>query len=143
MRFVAVFDTNVLLSAVGWRGKRFQCLELARARTIEAVICPEILNELAEKLDVRLRLPPDAVTATLADLLTVLGVIQIPNELRVIDSDPDDDKVLECAIMAQATHIVSGNRRHLLPLGDFRGISIVSPAEFLRLVTTDTGSAIT
>ena len=58
MRFVAVLDTNVLLSAVGWRGKPFQCLELARSGRIQAVTCPELLNELAEKLESRLALPP-------------------------------------------------------------------------------------
>ena len=48
MRFVAVFDTNVLLSAVGWKGNPFHCLELARAGTVEVVTCPEILDELTE-----------------------------------------------------------------------------------------------
>ena len=65
MRFVAVFDTNVLLSAVGWKGKPFQCLELVRAGLIEAVTCQEILNELAEKLEVRLALPAEAVNETI------------------------------------------------------------------------------
>lgn len=138
MRVVAVFDTNVLLSAVGWRGKPFQCLEIVRAGMIEAVTCQEILNELAEKLEVRLVLPAETVTETLADLLTFLRVVQIPGQLREIVADPDDDKILECAVVAQATHIISGDRRHLLPLGDFRGVSIVTPAEFLRHVATDT-----
>jgi predicted nucleic acid-binding protein len=40
--------------------------------------------------------------------------------------------VLECALAAKADYIVSGDRRHLLPLKAFRGIPIVSPAEFLR-----------
>jgi predicted Rossmann fold nucleotide-binding protein DprA/Smf involved in DNA uptake len=38
-------------------------------------------------------------------------------------------KVLECAVQAGATHIVTGDRRHLLPLSTFQGIAIVSAAE--------------
>lgn len=71
MRFVAVFDTNVLLSAIGWKGNPFQCLELARAGTIEVVTCPEILDELTEKLESRLAQSSDIITETLSDLLSV------------------------------------------------------------------------
>ena len=131
MRFVAVFDTNVLLSAIGWKGNPFRCLELARAGTIELVTCQEILDELTDKLELRLAQSSEVITETLSDLLTALRVVSITGELKEIVSDPDDDKVLECA---NATHIVSGDRKHLLPLGNYRGIRIVSPAEFLRTI---------
>ena len=134
MRFVVVFDTNVLLSAIGWKGNPFQCLELARAGTIEVVTCPEILDELTEKLESRLAQSSDIITETLSDLLSVLRVVSITGELKAIAADPDDDKILECAVVASATYIVSGDRKHLLPLGSFRGIHIVSPAEFLTLI---------
>jgi hypothetical protein len=45
MRFVAVFDTNILFSAVGWKGTPFECLEMARVGTVEGVTCREILEE--------------------------------------------------------------------------------------------------
>ncbi|MBC8116234.1 MAG: putative toxin-antitoxin system toxin component, PIN family [Candidatus Saccharimonas sp.] len=111
MRLVAVLDTNVLLSAVGWKGKPYQCLELARAGSIDAVVCPEILAELTEKLHHRLHFTPDAINATLTDLLSVLTVVRIANQLHGISADPDDDKVLECAVAANATHIVTGDRQ--------------------------------
>lgn len=136
MRLVAVFDTNVLLSGVGWKGKPHQCLELARAGAVEAVICAEILLELTEKLRDRLQFTPERINATLTDLLAVLTVVKIANQLRVITTDPDDDKILECAVAASATHIVTGDRKHLLPLGHFQNIPIVTPAEFLLLATT-------
>lgn len=134
MRFVAVFDTNILLSGIGWKGNPFRCLELARAGTVEVVACQEILDELTEKLESRLAQSSDVITETLADLLISLRVVSITGELKEIVADPDDDKVLECAVVANATHIVSGDRKHLLPLGNYRGIPIVSPTEFLRLV---------
>ena len=134
MRLVAVFDTNVLLSAIGWKGNPFRCLELARAGTVEAITCPEILDELTEKLESRLAQSSEVITETLADLLTALRVVSITGELKEIAADPDDDKVLECAVVGNATHIVTGDRKHLLPLDTYRGIRIVSPAEFLRTV---------
>jgi predicted nucleic acid-binding protein len=66
---VAVFDTNVLLSGIGWKGKPFECLELAKAGHCRGITCAEILMELAEKLEAKLRFTPDEAAAIIADLL--------------------------------------------------------------------------
>ena len=55
--------------------------------------------------------------------------------LKVVAADPDDDKVLECAQVAGATHIVTGDRKHLLPLRTFQGITILTAADFLAAST--------
>jgi len=133
VRFVVVFDTNVIFSATGWRGNPYRCLELARNGVVEGVTCIELLDELEEKLHAKLRLPEDHIVETLADLLGFLRLVTIANTLKVVAADPDDDKVLECALVADATHIVTGDRRHLLPLRSYKGIEIVSPAEFVAL----------
>jgi predicted nucleic acid-binding protein len=41
----AVFDTNILFSATGWRGSPYQCLKLARNKQISLILCREILME--------------------------------------------------------------------------------------------------
>jgi putative PIN family toxin of toxin-antitoxin system len=136
VRKIAVFDTNILFSATGWKGKPFQCVELARAGTIEGATCRELMDELAEKLQSRLSFTPEQALDTVADLLIFLRVVPITGALKAIAADPDDDKVLECAIAAGATHVVTGDRRHLLPLGSFQGIAIVTAADFLASPTT-------
>ena len=135
MRQVAVFDTNVLFSGIGWKGKPYQCLELARGGAIEAVTCQEVMDELTEKLETKLSFTPEQALETIADLLTLLRPVTITGELKAVPADPDDDKILECGVVAGATHIVTGDRRHLLPLGTFQGIQILSPTELLALVT--------
>lgn len=112
MRKIAVFDTNILLSGVGWKGAPYECLELARAGHVDGVTCGELLDELAEKLQVKLLFSNEQSVATLADLLTFLQVVPIRGQLKAIPDDPDDDKVLECAALAGATHVVTGDRRH-------------------------------
>jgi uncharacterized protein len=136
MTHVVVFDTNVLLSGIGWKGRPYDCLQLARLGQIQGITCQEILLELAEKLDSKLRFSAEQIAGTLADLLTFLTFVKIAGALQVVVADPDDDKILECAVVGNATHVVTGDRRHLLPLGSFQGIAIVSPADFLQLITT-------
>ncbi|MBI2877397.1 MAG: putative toxin-antitoxin system toxin component, PIN family [Candidatus Tectomicrobia bacterium] len=135
MRRIVVFDTSTLFSGVGWRGNPYRCVELARAGVVEGVTCQELLNELTEKLQVKLNFSAAQVTDTVADLPGFLQVVTITNTLKFVVADPDDDKVLECAVVGGASHIITSDRHHLLPLGSYQGISIISAAQFLTLVS--------
>jgi putative PIN family toxin of toxin-antitoxin system len=128
----AVFDTNILFSATGWRGNPFKCVERARAGEIQAVTCPELIEELAEKLEGRLHFSAEQAAETLADYLGFLRVVRIPGVLDAVPRDPEDNMVLECAIEGQAQFIVSGDH-DLLVLKEFRGIQIVRASDFLKV----------
>jgi predicted nucleic acid-binding protein len=47
-----------------------------------------------------------------------------------VSDDPDDNRVLECAVAGRADYIVSGDR-HLLNLKQHAGIAILTAREFL------------
>ena len=136
MPHVVVFDTNILLSAIGWKGTPFECLELARQGAVEGLTCWEILDELADKLKSKLAFDDLHTQHVLVDLLTFLRVVPIAGQLKAVHNDPDDDKVLECAMAGNATHLVTGDRRHLLPMGNFKGVRILTAAEFLKFAST-------
>jgi putative PIN family toxin of toxin-antitoxin system len=131
VRRIAVFDTNILLSGIGWKGRPFQCLEMERVGMVEGVVCRVLLDERAEKLQTKLDFTPQQSLDAVADLLSFLRLVAITGKLKVVNADPDDDKVLECAVAGSATHIVTGDRRHLLPLATYQGVEIVTAAEFL------------
>ena len=52
---------------------------------------------------------------------------------EVVKDDPDDNIFIDCAVSASADYIISGDQ-HLLKLIEFRGIKIVTPAEFVKLL---------
>lgn len=131
MRPVVVYDTNIFLSSIGWGGNPARCLELARQGSVEGLTCTEILVELEGKLPTKLNFSPREITNTLVDLRGFLRIVKINNALKGVTSDPDDDKIIECAVVGGATHIVTGDRRHLLPLGNYRNIRIITAADFL------------
>jgi putative PIN family toxin of toxin-antitoxin system len=121
-----VFDTNILLSAIGWKGTPYQCVELARQGRIVSFTCSEILDELIEKLRVKLKFPDNYITETIADLISYTSLIQINKTLKVIENDPDDDIILECAVVSRSTYIVTGDKKHLLPLQNYQNVQIIS-----------------
>ena len=53
--------------------------------------------------------------------------------LSVITEDPADDRYLECAVEAEASYLVSGDRL-LLRLAVYQGIPIVTPHTFLEVL---------
>jgi putative PIN family toxin of toxin-antitoxin system len=125
-----VFDTNVVVAGLLWRGKAHQCLLLARAGIVEAVYCQEMITELADVLRRKFHFSESRVRAAVNEL-EQLGVrVEISAELRAVAADQDDDKFVECAVVGKAGTIVSGDH-HLLSLTKYQGIRIISPAEFV------------
>ena len=131
MQPVVVYDTNVLISGMVWGGVPYRCIELAQQNKVEGIICDEILEEFAEKLITKFGISVVRTSVIKTNLLGFLQQVEIPNCLTGITTDPDDDMIIECAVVGQATHIVTGDQKHLLPLGNYQGILIVKPADFL------------
>jgi len=131
-----VFDTNVVASASFWRGAPFDCLASWADGRCQAAVTPELLAEYHETMEMlRLEYPRHQVVRW-AEALTEAASLFFPSERAGgATPDPGDEKVLECALAAEAEMIVTGDKKHLLPLRRFRGIEIVSTADFLLILT--------
>ncbi|MCU0548150.1 MAG: PIN domain-containing protein [Leptolyngbya sp. Prado105] len=53
--------------------------------------------------------------AAVAEIREFSRLVEISGTLRAVEDDRDDDMVVECAMVGNATHIVTGDR-HLLSL---------------------------
>jgi uncharacterized protein len=59
--------------------------------------------------------------------------------LRVVMNDPKDDPIIATAVAARADYLVTGDRAHLLPIGEYEGVRIVSPRAFLEILEDPAG----
>ncbi len=127
-----VLDTNVLISASIFGGLPREVLGLIVAGTIDCSLSLPILDELKDVLQrPKFGLSTQQAMAIVEELSTLCRVVAPSRRVRSLCADPDDDRILECALEARADAIVSGDV-HLLELGVYEGISIVSPSEFLQ-----------
>ena len=127
-----VLDTNVLISAILFGGKPRRVLDLVISGSVDCTLSTGILDELKDVLQrPRFGFSADVCFHIIEELHGACDIISPSVSVDVFRSDPDDNRILECAVEAQAHFIVSGDP-HLLDLGKFEKIRILSPADYLK-----------
>jgi uncharacterized protein len=134
----ALCDTNVLVSAFIAAGPPSRVIEAAIDRRLDLVLAEPVLDELERVLTVKLGFEPQRVREIVAflDGLASARVGAPAGAPEPVSGDSDDDVILACAVEAGVQLIVSGDRKHLLPLVEYRGIRIVTPQALLAELAT-------
>jgi len=134
-----VLDTNILVSAlINPHGRPAQIIDYVFENKLRLFISPPIVEELERvlsypKLMKRHGLGREELKEFISDLLSIMLLIQGEETIKVITEDLSDNKYLSCAVSAKADFIISGDV-HLLKLGEYRGIQIVTAAQFLEIM---------
>jgi len=127
----AILDTNVLISAYVFPGGKPEAVyRLALEGRLEIGTSLPLLAELGRVLGQKFGWLPERVEAAVAQMTRIASIVAPSETVQAIRADPADDRVLEAASAFDADVIVTGDR-HLLDLGSWRGIGIISPAEFI------------
>jgi len=128
-----VIDTNVFVSGLTFLGKPSEILELFIKGEIEVYISPFILKELERILREKFEWNKKQLQRVLNKIKKKAVIIQPETKTLTIKAKKEDNQILECAVDGKVQYIISGDKHHILPLKNFRGIKILSPAKFLRL----------
>ena len=126
-------DTNVLISGTFWRGYSFKILSLVHKGLIDCYLSNDILKEYY-----RIIFSDEIITKNSFYKFLTLKIILFdaflvfPNEkLNIIIEDPDDNKILECAISSNS-HFIITQDKHLLKIKTIKEIKIITPEDFLK-----------
>jgi putative PIN family toxin of toxin-antitoxin system len=127
-----VFDSNVIISGFLFGGSPARLLEHAVHDSLQAFASLPILDEVRDVLQrPKFGLTSDQALTLIGELHDLCEIVTPKERVHVICSDPDDDMILECAQAANAELIISGDS-HLLALGRWKGIDILSPSEAIK-----------
>lgn len=125
-----VADTNVYISAFNFGGAPDQVLALARRGRIEMFVSKPILDEIEEVLQRKFQWPLSRAREALTFVREFAKEVRSTQRVDAIEKDEPDNRILECALAANAAIVVSGDS-HLRDLGSFQRIRILSPRAFL------------
>jgi uncharacterized protein len=132
-----VLDTNVLVSALL---KPHSTPELVIPLILEKQVILYLSEAIAVEYDEVLMLPkfrsldPNKVESFLHRLKAEAWLVSPKIHLDIVETDLGDNKFLECAEEAKADFLITGNTQHF-PFKKFQKTRIVSPAEFLAVIT--------
>jgi len=136
-----VLDANVYVSAmVNAQGNPQRIMACWERGEFDVVVSAPIIDEVGRVLRypriVKRHKQGEEVIGRLLALLASEAVVVEPAErLGVVKEDESDNRYLECAVEGKARYIVSGDR-HLLALGEYGGVMIVTPAALVMLLET-------
>ena len=126
-----VLDTNVIISALNFPGNERMVLELALRGRFEFYLSVFILEEVAGVLTRKFGWDEERAAQAILVIENAATVIDPPQLAEVIEGGHADNRVLECMVAAGADYLVTGDRRHLLPIEEHQGTSIVNAPQFL------------
>ncbi len=133
----AVIDTNVLVAALrSSTGASHEILLAADREEFEVALSVPLLAEyddVCHRPESGIPIPTSAVEDVINRIAQISSQQTIHYLWRGILPDPKDDMILELAVAAEASHIVTFNRKHLKQASEF-GIAVVTPSEFLTLL---------
>lgn len=125
-----VLDTNVYISALLFGGKPLQVLGFAEDHMFSLLYSKPIREEVEGVLAKKFHWPQEMINLA-CEPYWKIGLAVRPKRRVSACPDPDDNRILECAIEARADWIVTGDK-HLLDMLSFEGISILRPDDFLK-----------
>ena len=125
-----VIDTNVWLSGVIFGGKPEQVLRRFVDGSLIVVTSEEMLSELRRKVLQKFPHYAPYLGALEASIREKALLVQLGSQPVRVSRDPDDNIVIETALLGRAHYVISGDK-DLLVVNVYNDISIVTPAEFL------------
>ena len=126
-----VLDTNVIISALNFPGNERMVLELALRGRFEFYLSMFIPEEVAGALTRKFGWDEERAAQAILVIENAATVTDPPRLAEVIEGGHADNRVLECAVAAGADYLVTGDRRHLLPIEEHQGTSNVNAPQFL------------
>jgi putative PIN family toxin of toxin-antitoxin system len=129
-----VFDTNILISAIVYGGNPKVCLGLAREGKIKLITSKSILLELIEKLQTKIGMSQVGIKRTIISIKLISDIVDTQETVSIIKKDESDNRILEVAKASGADYIITGDKKHILPLKKYGKTHILTAAEFIKTV---------
>ncbi len=131
-----VFDTNVIVSAALYaKSLPALLLSLGLEGKVRFFVSPALLHEYEAVLKrPRFKLGHGEITELMRKINRKALIVTPTKRLKILEADEPDNRILECAIEANADFIITGNKRHF-PFEEFKGSKIVTPREFINSIS--------
>ena len=127
-------DSNIYISALVFGGKPKRILEMAIEGQVEIAISDAIIAEVRRHLPAKFGWSDERTTEAVESINEYAVHVTPSLQIDAVPADPDDNRVLECAVAGECEYVVTGDG-DLLRMGSYESIRILRVGEFLELLT--------
>lgn len=126
-------DTNFFISSTQWNYSVAHKLFVKLIeKDAQIFTTKDILDEFSKVLARDFEYTMVEIDAILEKLILVVTLIGTTSKLDVVKEDPEDNKIIECALDSKSDYIITYDT-HLLNIKQFQNIRIVKPEDFIGL----------
>jgi len=129
-----VLDTNVYISAIIIGGVCEKLFEEIQKRDFKIFISPFLIQEIIKVLKKKFKWDDEMIQFVICFLLEKAILIYPQKKVFIIKEKEDDNRILEIALEAKAHFLISGDKKHILPLKKINHTQIISPKNFLKIL---------
>ena len=128
-----ILDTNIFISGIFWKGSSYNILNFWKEGRLTLATSLKCVSEIVKVLkDFKIKLSDESIKEWVEFIIQNSEIVEPKEKVDVVKDDPDDNKVIECALASGSEYILTYDN-HLLKLNEFRGIKIIKPEELLKL----------
>ncbi|PIX30101.1 putative toxin-antitoxin system toxin component, PIN family [Candidatus Berkelbacteria bacterium CG_4_10_14_0_8_um_filter_42_34] len=128
-----VLDTNIYLSGLIFSNSNpALILDFARRGKFELYCSDFIIREIRRNLIIKFGYDEIIAEQFIEEILKISKIIIVRRKVEIIKVRKDDNRILECALAAKADYLITGDKKHILPLGKIAVTKIISAAEFIE-----------
>ena len=127
-------DTNFFISATQWDNSVAHKLLIKLIESDTPIFTTkDILDEFSKVLKRDFKYSDKEIQSILEKVLSFVNIVIPKEKLDIVKDDPEDNKILECAIESSSDYLLTYDQ-HLLKIKEFKGIKIIKPEEFKKIV---------
>lgn len=126
-----VFDTKIYISSFFWKGASYKSILHTIESNFKIFVSEAIIKEIKRVLARDFNLEEKTIDEFARGILMFADLIEARQKIDFITDDPDDNRILECAVAGKADYIVTQDK-HLLKIEEYKDIKIVMPEAFLK-----------
>lgn len=127
-------DTNVLVSSLGWNGAEAAIIEMVLESKLELCLSAQILSEFFRVVKYpKFGFTNEEIDGFIGRLLPNVLFVKPAESIFVVAEDPEDDRIIECAVAGESKYIISGDK-HLLKIRQYKETRIMKASDFLQEV---------
>jgi len=132
-----VLDANIYISSFFWGGNPRRIIERIISGKDLLFVSKEILTEVFSVMSrPKFDMKEEHISRFINSIEEIAFDIKLTDSIQNVCRDKDDDKIIECAVLANADYIITGDD-DLLTIKEFRGTKIITANEYINILKTN------